>query len=42
MSEMRLTDTAGNRLYLNADERAAFLAESLRKERFDIDDLAFA
>jgi integrase/recombinase XerD len=26
MSEMRLYDTAGNRLYLNAEERAAFLA----------------
>lgn len=25
MSEMRLYDTAGNRLYLNADERAGFL-----------------
>lgn len=25
MTEMRLYDTQGNRLYLNADERAAFL-----------------
>lgn len=26
MSEMRLQDSKGNRLYLNAEERAAFLA----------------
>ena len=31
MSEMRLHDTAGNRLYLNAEERAAFLAAARRQ-----------
>jgi integrase len=31
MSEMRLQDRAGNRLYLNAEERAAFLAEARRR-----------
>ena len=30
MSEMRLYDAAGNRLYLNAEERAAFLAAARR------------
>lgn len=35
MSEMRLTDTAGNRLYLNAEERAAFLAVARRKPARD-------
>lgn len=30
MSEMRLHDPAGNRLYLNAEERAAFLAAARR------------
>ena len=31
MSEMRLHDHAGNRLYLNAEERAAFLAVTGRQ-----------
>ena len=31
MSEMRLHDPAGNRLYLNAEERAAFLAAARRQ-----------
>jgi integrase/recombinase XerD len=35
MSEMRLTDTAGNRLYLNAEERAAFLAAARRQPARD-------
>lgn len=35
MSEMRLTDRAGNRLYLNAEERAAFLALARRKPARD-------
>ena len=35
MSEMRLYDTAGNRLYLNAEERAAFLAVARRKPARD-------
>ena len=35
MSEMRLYDTAGNRLYLNAEERAAFLAVAWRKPARD-------
>ena len=35
MSEMRLTDTAGNRLYLNAEERAAFLAVARRQPARD-------
>ena len=32
---MRLTDIAGNRLYLNAEERAAFLAEARRQPARD-------
>lgn len=32
---MRLTDEAGNRLYLNAEERAAFLAEARRRPARD-------
>jgi integrase len=35
MSEMRLHDTAGNRLYLNAEERAAFLAAARRQPARD-------
>ncbi|MCQ0090506.1 site-specific integrase [Roseovarius sp. M141] len=35
MSEMRIYDTAGNRLYLNAEERAAFLAVARRKPARD-------
>ena len=35
MSEMRLTDTAGNRLYLNAEERAAFLDVARRQPARD-------
>lgn len=35
MSEMRLHDTAGNRLYLNAEERAAFLAVARRQPARD-------
>lgn len=35
MSEMRLTDRAGNRLYLNAEERAAFLAVARHKPARD-------
>ena len=35
MSEMRLYDTAGNRLYLNAEERAAFLAAARRQPARD-------
>ena len=35
MSEMRLTDRAGNRLYLNAEERAAFLVVARRKPARD-------
>lgn len=35
MSEMRLYDGQGNRLYLNAEERAAFLAESRRRPARD-------
>ena len=35
MSEMRLQDTAGNRLYLNAEERAAFLAAARRQPARD-------
>ena len=35
MSEMRLTDAAGNRLYLNAEERAAFLAVARRQPARD-------
>ena len=35
MSEMRLYETAGNRLYLNAEERAAFLAVARRKPARD-------
>ena len=35
MSEMRLTDAAGNRLYLNAEERAAFLAAARRRPARD-------
>ena len=31
MSEMRLFDPAGNRLYLNAEERAAFLVEARKR-----------
>ena len=31
MSEMRLFDTAGNRLYLNAEEREAFLAAARKR-----------
>jgi integrase len=35
MSEMRLTDPTGNRLYLNAEERAAFLAAARRQPARD-------
>lgn len=35
MSEMRLHDPAGNRLYLNAEERAAFLAAARRQPARD-------
>ncbi|MCD9149889.1 hypothetical protein [Pseudophaeobacter flagellatus] len=35
MSEMRLYDTSGNRLYLNAEERADFLAVARRKPARD-------
>lgn len=35
MSEMRLHDPAGNRLYLNAEERAAFLAAARRQPACD-------
>src|SRR6056297_67283 len=35
MSGMRLHDTAGNRLYLNAEERAAFLAAARRQPARD-------
>ncbi len=35
MSEMRLYDTAGNRLHLNAEERAALLAVARRKPARD-------
>lgn len=35
MSEMRLHDTAGNRLYLNAEERAAFLDAARRQPARD-------
>lgn len=35
MSEMRLHDTLGNRLYLNAEERAAFLAAARRQPARD-------
>jgi len=35
MSEMRLHDPAGNRLYLNAEERAAFLAVARRQPARD-------
>lgn len=35
MSEMRLYDPAGNRLYLNAEERSAFLAAARRKPARD-------
>ena len=35
MSEMTLYDTAGNRLYLNAEERAAFLAIARRQPARD-------
>jgi len=35
MSQMRLTDTAGNRLYLNAEERAAFLIVARRQPARD-------
>ena len=35
MSEMRLHDLAGNRLYLNAEERAAFLAAARRQPARD-------
>ena len=35
MSEMRLHDPAGNRLYLNAEERAAFLAAARRQTSRD-------
>lgn len=35
MSEMRLCDIDGNRLYLNAEERAAFLAEAKRRHARD-------
>ena len=35
MSEMRLHDSAGNRLYLNAEERAAFLAVARRQSARD-------
>ena len=35
MSEMRLHDPAGNRLYLNAEERCAFLAAARRQPARD-------
>ena len=35
MSEMRIHDSAGNRLYLNAEERAAFLAVARRQPARD-------
>lgn len=35
MSEMRLHDPDGNRLYLNAEERAAFLAAARRQPARD-------
>lgn len=35
MSEMRLYDPAGNRLYLNAEERTAFLAVERKKPARD-------
>ncbi|KAA8607708.1 integrase, partial [Salipiger aestuarii] len=35
MSEMRLHDPAGNRLYLNAEERAAFLGAARRQPARD-------
>ena len=35
MPEMRLRDTAGNRLYLNAEERAAFLVVARRQPSRD-------
>jgi integrase/recombinase XerD len=35
MSEMRLLDAAGHRLYLNAEERAAFLATARRQPARD-------
>lgn len=35
MSEMRLHDPAGNRLYLNAEERAAFLTAARRQPARD-------
>ena len=35
MSEMRLHDPAGNRLYLNAEERCAFLAAARRQPALD-------
>lgn len=35
MSEMRLYDEAGNRLYLNAEERAAFLAAARKRPSRD-------
>jgi integrase/recombinase XerD len=35
MSEMRLHDPAGNRLYLNAEERSAFLAAARRQPARD-------
>jgi len=35
MSEMRLHDPAGNRLYLNAEERAAFLSAARRQPARD-------
>jgi len=35
MSEMRLHDSAGNRLYLNAEERASFLAAARRQPARD-------
>jgi len=36
MSEMRLYDPNGNRLYLNAEERADFLAEAQRRPARDL------
>ena len=35
MSEIRLYDPSGNRLYLNAEERAAFLAEARKQPARD-------
>ena len=35
MSEMRLHDPSGNRLYLNAEERTAFLAAARRQPARD-------